>query len=140
MDFFNILACSPPFIVTLMVAASIVHALSAARKSPPGERFLRPRVVIVCLLHLVFAAAVYCHLVKDGWLNTQYHWDDPNNINLVLGIFETLCAVAVAALAIARKSFFYKLLLDLLMIQLIIATCLLVLLLVFVLTWQPRMM
>ena len=139
MDLPEILALGLPVLVALMVAAGIVHAWYAARKTAPDERFFRPRVIIVCLLHLLFAGAVYWHLITGGWLATSYHWNDPDDINLVLAVFEALCAVVVVALVVGRKRFFYKLLVDLLVIQLILAVGLLILLLLFVLTWQPRM-
>ena len=140
MDFSEILALSPPAIMFLLVIASIVHALFAARKATPEVfRCLSPRVIIVCLLHLVIASGVYWHLITDGWLTNNYHWDDPNNINLVLVMFEAFCAVVVVLLGVARKRFFYKLLIDLVVIQFILVAGFLILLLIFMLTWHPKM-
>jgi hypothetical protein len=140
MDYLTLLALAPSYLIPLLTAAAFTHAALAARKMPPQVRLVSPRVIIVCLLHLLFAAAVYWHLVTHGWFDENYHWDDPNNINLVLAVFEPLCAAAVAALAITRKPFFYKLLIDLLILQLLAAACFLAVVLIFVLTYKPRMM
>ena len=140
MDVAATLAFGIPALVALMVAASLFHASIAARRLPPAQALSRPRVVLVSLLHLLCAGGVYRYLIIGGWLTNHYHWDDPNDINLVLAVFEALCAVAVLALAICRKPFLYKLLIDLLIIQIIISSCLLILLLLFILTWHPRMM
>jgi len=140
MDLSEILAIGVPVLVALMVAGSIVHAWFAAKKPAPDERLLRPRVIIVCLLHLLIGGYIYWQLYEGGWLtNPYYRWNDPDDINLVLAIFEPLCAVVLVALIAVRKRFFYKLLLDLLIIQLIIAASFVILIVWFALTWQPRM-
>jgi len=139
MDLSEILAFGIPALVALLVAGSIVHAWFAARKPAPAGRFFRPWVIIVCVVHLLFAWAIYWMLNDGGWLTASYSWIDPDNFHLVLAVFEALCVVVVIALVAARKRFFYKLLLDLLIIQFIIGASLLSLFLWFVLTYQPRL-
>jgi hypothetical protein len=139
MDLSEFIAIGLPVLAALMVAGCIIHAWFAARKPAPAGRFFRPRVVIACLLHLLFAGAVYWLLNDGGWFTATYNWTDPDNFHLVLAIFEALCVVVVIALVAARKRFFYKLAIDLLIIQFIIAASLLSLFLWFVLTYQPKM-
>jgi len=138
MDFFEILACSTPAILALMVTACILHAWAGARKQAGEGRFLK-RAVLVCVLHVVIAGAVYRHLIEGGWLTAKFQWNDPDNINLVLAVFEGFCVAAVIALVISKRLFFYKMLVDLLVIQLLLAAVFLSLFLVFMLTWHPKM-
>lgn len=122
-----------------MVVASIVHASIVARKGVGEADFFTPRVMIVCGLHLLTVGGVYRYLIVDGWLTNNYHWNDPDIFNLLLAIFEALCAVAIIALAFARRSFFYKLLVDFLVIQILIGIGFVTMFVIFVLTWRPRM-
>jgi hypothetical protein len=139
MDFSEIQAIGLPVLALLMVAAAILHAWFAAMKLAPDRRFFRPRVIVVSVLHLLFAGIICRFLNSGGWLTASYRWNDPDNYHLVIALFEALSTLAVIAAVAARKTFFYKLLVDFLVIQLIIAASLLALFLVFVLTYQPRM-
>jgi hypothetical protein len=140
MPFPELFAIGVPILVILMFAAAIIHAGFPARKPAPAKPLLRPAVIIVCLIHLLFAGIIYRYLILDGWLtNPYYHWTDPDDINLVLAISEPLCVLAVIALVATRKPFFYKLLLDLLIIQFLFAAGFITLIIWFTLTWQPRL-
>jgi hypothetical protein len=139
MDFSAILALGIPALVAVMVAGSIAHAWAAAKKLPPEQPLFRPKVGIICVLHLLCAGGVYRLLITGGWLTNHYRWDDPDDFNLVLAIFEPLCVAAVLALVIGRRAFLYKLLVDLLIVQIIVSAGLLILLLLFVLTWHAGM-
>jgi hypothetical protein len=136
MELSEAVAVGIPALVTLMVLAAVVRAWR--RRDAPLR--LGYRAVIVSLLHLLLAATVYWNLAKAGWLTATYHWDDPDDFNLVLAIFEALCALAVIAFAVMRNTFLEKLLYGLLIIQLIIAATLLALLSLLFLTWKPRIM
>jgi len=139
MEFSEILAVGMPAIVTVMVAVALIHSWAATRSPAPNKRWLRPGVITVCLLHLLFAGGAYRHLIAGGWLNTGYHWNDPNDFNLVLAVFEALCSLVVIVFTVVRNRFLFKLLVDLLLIQLLFVVGLLILLLIFFLTWKPKM-
>jgi len=136
----ELLGVGVPLLVALMVIASVVHASFAARRPAPAGPFFGPRVILVCLLHLLIAGAFYRALIIGGWLtNSYYRWDDPDDINLVLAIFEPVCAVLVIAMLFTRRRFLYKLLVDLLVLQLLFSAAFLGMMLLFALTWKPRM-
>jgi len=139
MDLFQTLALGFPIVFALLVVASLLHAWFAGGKWDAEVQIFRPRVIIVCLVHLLFGGAAYWHLITGGWLATAYSWHDPDDINLVLAVFEALCVIAVMALVAVRKRFVYKLLVDLLIIQIISCTVFLLLVLWVVLTWKPKM-
>jgi len=139
MDILEIIEFSLSLLVAVLVIASIVHASIIAMKPAAQGTFFKPKVMIICGLHLLTVAGVYRYLIIDGWLTNNYHWNDPDIFNLVLAIFEALCAAAVIALAIARKSFFYKLLVDFLVIQILLGIGFVTMLVIFPLTWHPKM-
>ena len=101
---------------------------------------LRSKATLFSVVNLIAAAAVYWHLVKGGWLTNHYQLDDPNIVNLVLAIFEPIALISVIAYWLWRKSFLYRLVSILALIQIIVGAGFLIFLLVFMLTWHPKMM
>jgi len=135
MDFDETLAVGVPALIALMVVTAAVHAWRGRHAQfHPGWRS-----VIAPLIHLLLAGTAYWNLAKAGWLTATYHWNDPDDINLVLALFEGLCALAVFAFAAFRTTFLSKLLNGLLVIQLILAVSIFALVMYVVLTWKPRM-
>ena len=92
------------------------------------------------LVHLIAATTVYRYLITGGWLTNHYHLNDPNIVNLVLAIFEPIAIVSVIAYWVWRKSFLYRLMSILGVVQIVIGAGFLIFVLFFMLTWQPKMM
>ena len=88
---------------------------------------------------MIAAAAVYRYLITGGWLTNHYQPNDPNIINLALAIFEPIAIVSVIAYWIWRKSFLYRLMSILALIQILVGAGFLVFILLFMLTWHPKM-
>jgi hypothetical protein len=99
---------------------------------------LRP--VLISVLHLAAAAAIYRYLITGGWLTNHYQLNDPNIINLVLAIFEPLAIVSVIIYWLLRRRFLYRLILVLGMVQILIGAGFLIFILLFAFTWQPKLM
>jgi hypothetical protein len=91
-------------------------------------------------IHVVAATAVYWYLVTGGWLTNHYQLNDPNIVNLVLAIFEPIAIISVIAYWVWRKSFLYRLLSILALVQILVGAGFLIFILLFMLTWHPKMM
>ena len=92
------------------------------------------------LIHLIAATAVYRYLITGGWLTNHYQLNDPNIVNLVLAIFEPIAILSVIAYWVWRKSFLYRLMSILGIVQIVIGAGFLIFILLFMLTWHPKMM
>lgn len=90
--------------------------------------------------HVIAAAAVYRHVITGGWLTNHYQLNDPNIVNLALAIFEAIAVVCVAAYWIWRTQLLAKLLSWLFLVQILIGVGFLIFVLVFALTWHPKLM
>jgi hypothetical protein len=101
---------------------------------------LSSKATLFSLIHVVTATAVYRYLITGGWLTNHYHLDDPNIVNLVLAIFEPIAIVSVIAYWVWRKSFLYRLMSILGIVQILIGAGFLIFILFFMLTWHPKMM
>jgi hypothetical protein len=101
---------------------------------------LRSKAVLFSVVQLIAAVFVYWHLITGGWLTNHYQINDPNIVNLVLAIFEPIAVASVIAYWIWRKSFLYRLISILFLVQIIIGGGFLILFLLFFLTWHPKMM
>ncbi len=101
---------------------------------------LRSKATLFSVVNLIAGVAVYWHLVNGGWLTNHYQLDDPNIVNLVLAIFEPIALMSVIAYWLWRKSFLYRCVSILALIQIIVGAGFLIFLLVFMLTWHPTMM
>jgi hypothetical protein len=101
---------------------------------------LRFKASLFSVVHLIAAIAVYRYLVTGGWLTNRYRLDDPNIINLALAIFEPIAIVSVIAYWIWRKSFLYRLISILALLQILIGAGFLIFILLFMLTWHAKMM
>ena len=100
----------------------------------------RLKAVLFSLVHLIASTAVYSYLITGGWLTNHYQINDPNIVNLVLAIFEPIAIVSVIAYWVWRKSFLYRLMSILALVQIIIGGGFLIFILLFFLTWHPKMM
>ena len=100
----------------------------------------RWKPILFSVVHVLAAAAVYRHLVTGGWLTNHYHLNDPNIVNLLLAIFEPIAVLSVIAYWIARRPFLYRLMSVLGLVQVVIGVGFLIFLLLFALSWHPKMM
>ena len=98
------------------------------------------KAAFISVVHLAAATVVYRHLISGGWLTNHYQLNDPNIVNLVLAIFEPSAVVSVIAYWLLRKPFLYRLMSILCLIQVLIGAGFLIFILLFVLTWHPKMM
>ena len=94
----------------------------------------------ISVIHLVAAVAVYGHLISGGWLTNRYQLNDPNIVNLALAIFEPIAILSLVAYWLRRTLFLYRLIFILGLVQLLIAAGFLIFILLFALTWHPKMM
>ncbi len=90
--------------------------------------------------HVVTVSATCRHLITGGWLTNHYQHNDPNIVNPVLAIFEPIAIVSVVAYWLWRKHFLYRLISILCLVQFVIGVGFLALILLFALTWHPKMM
>jgi hypothetical protein len=104
------------------------------------RKSIRLKAALFSAVHLIAATAVYWYLITGGWLTNPYHLNDPNIVNLVLAIFEPIAVVSVIAYWIWRKSFLYRVMSILALIQILVGAGFLAFILLFMLTWQPKMM
>jgi hypothetical protein len=100
----------------------------------------RLKAGIFSVVHVVAAVFVYRYLITGGWLTNRYQINDPNIVNLVLAIFEPIAIVSVIAYWVWRKSFLYRLMFILALVQIIVGGGFLILILLFMLLWYPKMM
>jgi hypothetical protein len=98
------------------------------------------KAVLISIVHVVAATAVYRHLISGGWLTNHYQLNDPNIVNLALAIFEPIAIASVIAYWLSRKPFLYRLISILCLIQILIGAGFLIFILFFALTWHPKMM
>jgi hypothetical protein len=98
------------------------------------------KAVSFSMIHAIAAAFVYYHLITGGWLTAHYSLDDPNVVNLILAIFEPLAVLSVIAYWTWRTRFLYRLLVILCLAQLLIGIGSAIFILVFMLSWHPKMM
>jgi hypothetical protein len=91
-------------------------------------------------VHGLAATAAYRYLSSGGWLVNHYQLNDPNIVNLLLAIFELLAVVSVIAYWFSKKRFLYRLISILCLVQLLIGAGFLIFILLFMLTWHPKMM
>ena len=98
------------------------------------------RATLFSVVHVVAATAVYRYLITGGWLTNHYQLNDPNIVNLVLAIFEPIAIASVIAYWIWRKAFLYRLMSILGFVQIVIGAGFLIFILLFMLTWHPKMM
>ena len=98
------------------------------------------KAALISVVHVVAATAVYRYLITGGWLTNHYQLNDPNIVNLVLAIFEPIAIVSVIVYWLWRKPFLYRLMSILCLVQILIGAGFLMFILLFALTWHPKMM
>ena len=101
---------------------------------------LTSKAALISVVHVVAATAVYRHLITGGWLTNHYQLNDPNVVNLVLAIFEPIAVVSVVAYWIWRTPFLGRVLWRLFLVQILIGAGFLLFIILFFMTWHPRMM
>jgi hypothetical protein len=98
------------------------------------------KTVFCSVGHLAAAIAVYWYLITGGWLTNQYHLNDPNIVNLLLAIFEPIAVLSGLAWWIWRTTFLRRLTSIFFVVQILIAAGFLLFVLIFAITWHPKMM
>ena len=98
------------------------------------------KATLISVVHVIAATWVYRYLITGGWLTHHYQLNDPNIVNLVLAIFEPVAILSVIAYWLSRKRFLYRLISILCFVQLLIGAGFLTFILLFMLTWHPKMM
>lgn len=100
----------------------------------------KTKAIVYSAINLIAAIAAYRYLITGGWLTNHYHLDDPNIVNLVLAIFEPFAVVVVIAYWSSRASFLYRTMSSLAIVQILIGLGFAAFLLLFFITWHPKMM
>jgi hypothetical protein len=98
------------------------------------------KAALFSFVNLIAGVAVYWYLVTGGWLTNHYQLNDPNIVNLALAVFEPIAIISVIAYWLWRKSFLYRLVSVLALIQILVGAGFLIFILLFMLTWKPKMM
>jgi hypothetical protein len=98
------------------------------------------KAALISVVHVVAATLVYRHLITGGWLTNHYQLNDPNIVNLALAIFEPIAIASVIAYWLLRKPFLYRLISILCLVQLLVGAGFLIFILLFLFTWQAKMM
>jgi hypothetical protein len=101
---------------------------------------LRSKATLFSFINLIAAVAVYRYLITGGWLTNHYQLNDPNIVNLVLAVFEPGAIICVIAYWVWRKAFLYRLVSILALVQILIGLGFFIFILLFMLTWHPKMM
>jgi len=78
------------------------------------------KAALFSVVHFITATAVYWYLITGGWLTNHYHLKRSNIANLVLAVFEPIAVVSVIAYWIWRKSFLYRLMFILALVQILV--------------------
>jgi hypothetical protein len=100
---------------------------------------LRSKATLFSFVNLIAGAAVYRYLITGGWLTNHYQLNDLNIVNLALAIFEPIAIISVIAYWVWRKSFLYRIVSILALVQILIGAGFLIFILLFMLTWHPKM-
>jgi hypothetical protein len=111
-----------------------------AERLPYTGSSMKAKPLIYSAVNVIGALWVYRYLITGGWLTKHYQLNDPNIVNLVLAIFEPIAIVGVIAYWIFRTRSLYRLLSILFLAQLIVGAGFLVFILLFFITWKPKMM
>jgi hypothetical protein len=98
------------------------------------------KAILISVGHAMAATAVYRYLITGGWLTNHYQLDDPNIVNLLLAVFEPIAIVTVIAYWIWRTAFLFRLITILFLVQILIGAGFLVFILLFAMSWHPKMM
>ena len=102
---------------------------------------MKTRAIIYSAIILIGAIWSYRFLYTGGWLtNPYYRLNDPDIVNLVVAIFEPIAVLCVIAYWSWRTRPLHRLLFISFLAQLIVGAGYLVVFLLFVLTYKPRMM
>jgi hypothetical protein len=98
------------------------------------------RAAIFSAINIIAALWVYWYLIGGGWLTNHYHLNDPNVVNLVLAIFEPIAVFTLLAYWIWRTPLVLRLLCICAAVQLLIGLGFALFILLFALTWTPKLM
>jgi hypothetical protein len=104
------------------------------------RRTLRFKPVLYSLVIVVAGLDIYWHLYTVGWLTNHYHLNDLDIVNLVLAIVEPILILVVFVYWLTASATLHRILFWSLVLQLLICAGFGLVILLFVLTWHPRMM
>jgi hypothetical protein len=104
------------------------------------RRPLRFKPVLYSVVIVVAALDIYWHLYTGGWLTNSYHLNDPDIVNLALAILEPVLFLVVVAYWLTASATLQRILFWSFVLQLLICAGFGLVILLFMLTWHPRMM
>jgi hypothetical protein len=105
------------------------------------RRAIRFKPVLYSVVIVGAALDIYWHLYTGGWLtNPYYRLNDPDIVNLVLAIVEPILFLVVVAYWLTASATLHRILFWSFILQLLICAGFGLVILLFVLTWHPRMM
>jgi hypothetical protein len=96
--------------------------------------------ILYSLVIVVAGLDIYWHLYTGGWLTNHYHLNDLDIINLVLAILEPILVLVVVVYWLTACATLHRILFWSFIFQLVICAGFGLVILLFVLTWHPRMM
>ena len=83
---------------------------------------------------------MYRFLHSGGWLTHHYDLSDPDSLNLVPVIFEPIAVLTLVVYWLRRTALLRRLMLIMALAQLLIVLSYLAVMVLFALTWHPRLM
>jgi hypothetical protein len=104
------------------------------RRAPKFKGILYSIVIVAAGLD------IYWHLYTGGWLTNHYHLNDLDIVNLVLAIVEPILLLVVIAYWLTASRTFHRILFWSFILQLLICAGFGLVILLFMLTWHPRLM
>jgi hypothetical protein len=104
-------------------------------RRPPKFKGILYSIVIV-----VAGLDIYWHLYTGGWLTNHYHLNDLDIVNLVLAIVEPILLLVVIAYWLTASATLHRILFWSFVLQLLICAGFGLVILLFMLTWHPRLM
>jgi hypothetical protein len=96
--------------------------------------------ILYSLVIVVAGLDIFWHLYTNGWLTNHYHLNDLDIINLVLAILEPILILIVVVYWLTARAMFHRILFWSFILQLLICAGFGLVILLFVLSWHPRMM
>ncbi len=103
----------------------------------------RPQLkgILYSIVIVVAALDIYWHLFTGGWLtNPYYRLNDPDIVNLLVAIVEPILVLVVIVYWLSVSATLHRILFWSFILQLLICAGFGLVILLFVLTWHPRLM
>ncbi len=99
------------------------------------------KTILYSVINVGLGLFIYWHLYIGGWLtNPYYRLNDPDIVNLFVAILEPLIVLSVIVFWLNRSRTAYRFLFAAFVLQCLIAAGFAAVLILFVLTFKPRLM